>query len=53
MNIKIRRAKLKDINKINYIQILEDLHNKKTRKFWKDKGFKEEKTFVWADKILK
>jgi GNAT superfamily N-acetyltransferase len=39
--------------KINYIQILEDIHHKKTRKFWKDMGFKEEKVFVWADKIIR
>lgn len=39
--------------KVDYIQILEEIHHKKTRKFWKDKGFREEKVFVWADKILK
>lgn len=39
--------------KISYIQILEDIHQKKTRKFWQANGFKEEKVFVWADKILK
>lgn len=39
--------------KISYIQILEDVHHKKTRKFWKDKGFKEEKVFIWADKVIK
>jgi len=39
--------------KIDYVQILEEIHHKQTRKFWKDKGFKEEKTFVWADRMLK
>ena len=40
-------------NKISYVQILEDIHQKKTRKFWKEKGFKEEKIFVWADRVIK
>ena len=39
--------------KLNYIQILEEIHHKKTREFWKKKGFKEEKKFIWADKIIK
>jgi GNAT superfamily N-acetyltransferase len=39
--------------KINYVQILEDIHHKKTREFWKKKWFKEEKIFVWADKVLR
>jgi len=39
--------------KIDYVQILEEIHHKQTRKFWKDKGFREEKTFVWADKVIK
>lgn len=38
--------------KVSYVQILEEIHHKNTRNFWKDKGFKEEKVFVWADKIL-
>jgi N-acetylglutamate synthase-like GNAT family acetyltransferase len=38
--------------KVNYIQILEDIHHKKTREFWKKKGFKEEKKFIWADKRI-
>jgi N-acetylglutamate synthase-like GNAT family acetyltransferase len=38
--------------KINYVQILEEIHHKKTREFWKKKGFKEEKVFIWADKII-
>jgi ribosomal protein S18 acetylase RimI-like enzyme len=38
--------------KISYIQILEEIHHKKTRKFWREKGFREEKVFVWADKWL-
>jgi N-acetylglutamate synthase-like GNAT family acetyltransferase len=39
--------------KISYVQILEDIHHKKTRKFWKKKGFCEEKVYVWADKIIR
>jgi ribosomal protein S18 acetylase RimI-like enzyme len=39
--------------KIDYVQVLEDAHSKKTRKFWKSKGYKEEKLFVWADKYVK
>ncbi len=38
--------------KIHYLQILEDIHRKKTREFWKKNGFKEEKVFLWADKTL-
>ncbi len=38
--------------KISYIQILEEIHHKNTRKFWHRKGFREEKVFVWADKWL-
>jgi N-acetylglutamate synthase-like GNAT family acetyltransferase len=38
--------------KVSYIQILEDIHHKKTREFWKRKGFIEEKKFIWADKII-
>ena len=37
--------------KIHYVQILE-AHRKSTRKFWKQKGFKETKTFIWAEKII-
>jgi N-acetylglutamate synthase-like GNAT family acetyltransferase len=40
-------------NKIDYIQILEEIHHKRTRKFWRDKGFREEKVFIWADKFLR
>ena len=39
--------------KVHYIQVLEEVHHKKTRKFWHDKGFREEKVFVWADKMIK
>ena len=39
--------------KISYVQILEEIHHKKTRNFWKKKGFKEEKVFIWADKVIK
>jgi len=38
--------------KVNYIQVLENINHKKTRKFWKDKGFKETKIFVWAEKTI-
>ena len=40
-------------DKVNYIQILEEIHHKNTRKFWHAKGFREEKVFVWADKNIK
>lgn len=39
--------------KVHYVQVLEEIHHKKTRKFWHDRGFKEEKIFVWADKMIK
>jgi ribosomal protein S18 acetylase RimI-like enzyme len=39
--------------KVSYIQVLEEIHHKKTREFWHKKGFREEKVFVWADKKLK
>lgn len=39
--------------KVDYIQVIEDVTKKKTREFWRNKGFKEQKVFVWADKILK
>ncbi len=38
--------------KIHYIQILEEEHHKKTRAFWKSKGYKETTHFVWAEKIV-
>lgn len=38
--------------KINYINVLVGLNYKKTREFWRVKGFKETKKFVWADKEL-
>ena len=38
--------------KIHYIQILEDIHKKHTRKFWKDKKFKESHVFIWAEKEI-
>ncbi len=44
-------TKLKS-KKIHYIQILEEEHHKKTRTFWKSKGFKETKHFIWAEKII-
>jgi ribosomal protein S18 acetylase RimI-like enzyme len=39
--------------KIGYVQVLEDVHDKKTRKFWKEKGYKESKIFVWTEKEIK
>ncbi len=39
--------------KINYVQILEEIHHKKTRAFWKSRGFKEKKVFIWAEEIIK
>jgi N-acetylglutamate synthase-like GNAT family acetyltransferase len=39
--------------KVHYVHILEDVHRKKTKKFWHDRGFKEERIFVWADKIIR
>jgi GNAT superfamily N-acetyltransferase len=38
--------------KIDYVQVLEEIHHKKTRKFWKEKGFKERKVFIWAEKTI-
>jgi N-acetylglutamate synthase-like GNAT family acetyltransferase len=46
-------SKILKKRKITYVQILEEVHHKNTRNFWKGRGFKEEKVFVWADKILK
>lgn len=45
-------SSLKEL-KIDYVQIIEEAHHRKTRKFWRKKGFKEQKTFIWADKFLK
>ncbi len=39
--------------KIFYVQILEEFHHKKTRKFWKHRGFKEKKVFIWAEEVIK
>ena len=39
--------------KVNYVQVLEDIHSKNTRNFWKSKGLKETKTFIWAEKKIK
>ncbi|MCX6804369.1 MAG: GNAT family N-acetyltransferase [Candidatus Diapherotrites archaeon] len=36
--------------KVWYVQILEGTHHKSTRHFWKKQGYKETKTFVWAEK---
>ncbi|MEK6886148.1 MAG: GNAT family N-acetyltransferase [Nanoarchaeota archaeon] len=38
--------------RVHYVQVLEEIHHKKTREFWKKKGFKEEKVFVWADREI-
>jgi ribosomal protein S18 acetylase RimI-like enzyme len=37
---------------VHYVQILEEIHHKNTRKFWKEKGFKETKVFVWAERNI-
>ncbi|MGD0728603.1 MAG: GNAT family N-acetyltransferase [Candidatus Micrarchaeaceae archaeon] len=37
--------------KIRYVQILES-NNKMTRQFWKNNGYRETKTFIWAEKRL-
>ncbi len=37
---------------VRYIQVLEEEHHKKTKKFWRSKGFKETKHFIWAEKTL-
>lgn len=49
------KALYKEIKKrkIWYVQILEEAHHKKTRAFWKKMGYKETKTFVWAEKTVK
>lgn len=39
--------------KVWYVQILEEVHQKRTRKFWKAEGFRETKTFVWAEKAVR
>lgn len=38
--------------KVYCVQLLEELHHKKTRKFWKNRGFKEKKIFVWAEEMI-
>jgi len=39
-------------NKVHYVQVLEEIHYKNTRKFWKHEGFKETKRFIWAEKWI-
>lgn len=39
--------------KVWYVQILEEAHHKKTRSFWKKMGFRETKTFIWAEKSVR
>jgi len=39
--------------RVYYVQLLEELHHKKTRKFWKHRGFKEKKIFVWAEEMIR
>lgn len=36
-----------------YVQLLAEKRHKQAQKFWKSKGFKEGKTFIWFDKYLK
>jgi ribosomal protein S18 acetylase RimI-like enzyme len=49
--LKVLYRELKKRN-ISYVQILEEAHHKKTRGFWKKEGFRETKTFVWAEKEI-
>jgi ribosomal protein S18 acetylase RimI-like enzyme len=37
---------------VNYVQVLVDAESNKAREFWKKRGFKEKKNFIWAEKIL-
>jgi len=39
--------------KLWYVQILEEIHHKKTRAFWKREGYKETKNFLWAEKVIR
>jgi len=41
-----------DKKRVCYLQALVGIEYKKTRKFWKKKGFKEGKKFIWVDKNL-
>ena len=36
--------------KIHYVQVLEEIHHKNTRAFWKHQGFYETKKFIWAER---
>jgi predicted N-acetyltransferase YhbS len=38
--------------KVRYVQILEEIHHKKTRSFWKKQGYKETKNFLWAERTI-
>ena len=38
--------------KVHYVQVLEEVHHKSTREFWKKKGFMETKTFLWAERRI-
>ncbi len=38
--------------KVHYVQILEDERSRKTRKFWKKQGYRETKTYIWAEKMV-
>ena len=37
---------------VNYVQVLVEESHRNTRKFWKSKGFKETKTFIWAERTI-
>jgi len=39
--------------KVWYVQILEEIHHEKTRAFWKREGYKETKSFLWAEKAVR
>ena len=57
-NKGIARALLKALyadikkKKVHYVHILEDQRSRKTRRFWKKQGYRETKTYVWAEKMV-
>jgi len=45
-------AKICKNKKIGYLQTLVDIKNKPARKFWKNMGFQDGKTFIWLDQVF-
>lgn len=39
--------------KVSYVQALVEEHQRKTREFWRERGFRQGKIFVWYEKELK